>query len=635
MAGITGQKRTVRQIFKEDYAIGDFQRGFTWEREHVTTLVRDLVRAFERRKEPAFSGEYYLGAIVTHNRQGIHQIIDGQQRLTTLLLILIWLTHELADAGGRRDGAIRGLIVHAAGGRDAFAVNSPERDAVMRALLDEPDHVHDVGLETDTQRNLVNQFVAIKEAFVFDLRGEALTSFCDWLLDKVALFRIECDKEADAYIIFETTNNRGQQLGATQLVKNYLQSNIHDLDKRDRALTQWTEGIRHLQSFSNNGGGDVEFIYRWLQSRYAIVPTDPHRDGENDFAGIEHDLFGWLKKNAARMGLLEPDACYRFMHDEFATVARAYAAIHEAEGFPRRGTDSLYFLAEMKPSWLAHARSALLAGVHDNSSPDDNNARIRAIAAFLEIMCARLAWHELAVHGRPRQLVGLDRAIAVSRQGSPREVAERLVGVARDLAYPFSQSDKASHPKSHGSRARTFVHLVLGRMAACLDEAFGVYGAFSQYQISAPSASGYTIEHVLASDGAGNGDGKLYRGAKDYAVRRQLLGALLLLRLPDNTRLDNADYLTKREAYNVLNPLARTFHPDFYTEENRARLAELRLGFKPYDRLGPKEVDERQAAYVRLAELTWNPGRILFAARPDATEDSRVFGLDELLPEDL
>lgn len=619
MAGITGNIRTVRQLLRDDYSVGDFQRGFTWEHEHVVALLRDLARAFERRRDAAVSGEYYLGAIVTHNRYGVHTIIDGQQRLTTLLLILIWIRGELIEQRDRREAQIAQLILHAAGGREAFAIDVKERHRVMRTLYDDPVNYARTSRDTDTERNLVDRFETIAENFPDELRHEALKGFVDWLLDKVVVAKIECEKEADSYIIFETTNDRGQKLGSAQLLKNFLQSSIIDPERRDQALARWQKTMAELQGYS--AGGDLEFIHLWLQSRHAELPTPPSR--QSDLGRVQQDMFAWIKANAPRMRLDEPEVAFRFMYDEFLTVADAYRRLRAAEGFPMRGFDSLFFLANLKIGWMWLARVVALAGADPSIRIEDQLSKMRAGATFVELVVARLAWQAGASTSYQRYRPYLEQGAAIVRDGQPQDCVRKLTALVEDFPLRFTAGEDIGLPRGAGSRARSTVHTLLARMCACFDEAFGDTGAYQRYEIRSPAARGFTIEHVLANDDRG----ALERSSV-HERRRNRMGALLLLRRRDNEMLADTDFAARRAAYRELTRLARTFHPDFYIDDARRVLDSLELPFRPCERFGPTEIEERSIAMARLAELTWHPRRIAFAARHEAPEDSRVYGLE-------
>lgn len=106
MSDIQATTRSVRDLFKDQFSIGAYQREYEWEDDHVKAMVKDLLSAFRPRVGALGSKEYFLGPIITTSRRGVSQLIDGQQRLTTLALILICLTRSVKEASA---GAFSGF----------------------------------------------------------------------------------------------------------------------------------------------------------------------------------------------------------------------------------------------------------------------------------------------------------------------------------------------------------------------------------------------------------------------------------------------------------------------------------------------------------------------------------------------
>ncbi len=621
---MTVQMRSVRNVFRDDYAIGTFQRGYTWDHENVAILLRDFARAFERQKRPEVSGDYYLGAIVTHTREGYRHIIDGQQRLTTLLLVLIWCFHEMRDRDRRLAGTLGALVVHQGPRGPSFAIDVVEREALFRALLEDPSMSHGLDLENDTDRTIFDRFLSIGLSFPEGLKNEHFKRFVEWMLDHVIMSVVDVEKESDAYTIFETTNDRGQKLGSGQLTKNLLQSYINDPDQREDALAHWTATMRAMQRFGM--GGDREFFQEWLVARYAEMPTVSGRANEAD--QIEDDHFAWLQANTSRLGLLDSDECYRFMRWEMAAMADAYVRIRERADFPRRGWSSLYFLDQLQIGWAREARMVMLSTVDVDTSLETTLAKLRAAATFMEIFTARYYWSNPQNNKLTSETQTFLEKTSV-RLRNARDV-EDTVGVLWEQLHSWpmdfrSNAETGLPSKNAGPRPRIVIHTLLARMSACFDEAFGQLGAYAHYELRSMNR-GYTIEHVLASE---NGRGGLLGGGEKYQRKRNRIGALVLMSAIDNQRLADLPYAAKREHYQHMTRLARTFHPNFYDPNARARLTQLGLDFRPYAEFTAADVDDRQEAYIRLAELTWSPNRLPFVARPNAEEDPRVYALPQ------
>jgi uncharacterized protein with ParB-like and HNH nuclease domain len=113
---IDGKGRTVRELLAgRKYSIDYYQREYKWQQKQVAELIDDLTGKFlesheeeNDRSAVADYGHYFLGSIIISDKDGQKFIIDGQQRLTTLTLILIFLERQLKDA--EQKGQIADLI---------------------------------------------------------------------------------------------------------------------------------------------------------------------------------------------------------------------------------------------------------------------------------------------------------------------------------------------------------------------------------------------------------------------------------------------------------------------------------------------------------------------------------------------
>ncbi len=137
---IDGKGRTVRELLAgRKYSIDYYQREYKWQQKQVADLTQDLAAKFlesheegNERSAVAEYGHYFLGSIIISDKDGQKFIIDGQQRLTTLTLLLIFLQHQLEDA--EQEGQIADLIFSQKYGKRSFNLDIPERTACMEAL---------------------------------------------------------------------------------------------------------------------------------------------------------------------------------------------------------------------------------------------------------------------------------------------------------------------------------------------------------------------------------------------------------------------------------------------------------------------------------------------------------------------
>src|SRR3954471_9678353 len=138
---IDGKGRTIRELLAaRKYSIDYYQREYKWQQKQVSELLDDLAEKFleshaegNERSAVAEYGHYFLGAIIISDKEGQKFIIDGQQRLTTLSLLLIFLHRELEDA--EQKGQMADLIFSQKYGKRSFNLDVPERALCMEALF--------------------------------------------------------------------------------------------------------------------------------------------------------------------------------------------------------------------------------------------------------------------------------------------------------------------------------------------------------------------------------------------------------------------------------------------------------------------------------------------------------------------
>lgn len=176
---IDGDAKTVRALLSEKYGIDYYQREYRWERKHVEDLLQDLETRFMASFEPGDSRQkvreyphYFLGPIVVSRKGSQRFLIDGQQRLTTLTLVLIFLHHVQAEYDVQVP--LDDLIYSERYGEQSFHLDVEERRDCMRALFSGDDF--EPPDEHGSVATLVDRYVDIEELFAEDLTSPPGTS---------------------------------------------------------------------------------------------------------------------------------------------------------------------------------------------------------------------------------------------------------------------------------------------------------------------------------------------------------------------------------------------------------------------------------------------------------------------------
>jgi hypothetical protein len=261
------ENRTYRQLLGNGliYRIPRFQRDYSWDEEQWEDLWTDILGTLSPDGEPA----HYMGYLVLQtddNRNFV--VIDGQQRLTTLSLIVLAAMRLLkkltaegihSDANRMRIDQLRTTYIGyldpvTLTARNKLSLNR-NNDAYYRDyLVTLSDQLPQRGFPASTR--------TMREAFEWFERqlrehvknapdpGMALARFIDAMSDKLFFTAITVSDELNAYKVFETLNARGVRLSATDLLKNYLfsvlargEESAHELDELER---RWEEMVGRL-----------------------------------------------------------------------------------------------------------------------------------------------------------------------------------------------------------------------------------------------------------------------------------------------------------------------------------------------------------------------------------------------------
>ena len=169
------------------YKIPIYQRNYAWEREEIYALIKDVYDSLEK-------SVYYIGTLVTYKRdENIYEVIDGQQRLTTIFIILKALGIE----------TIANHLTYSARKVSAMTIEKMPK----------------FGEEKD--QGIVDGFNYAKEALK-DIVGEKnaeIETFKDFFLNKVHIIHYRVPKDVDLNHYFEVMNSRGEQLEKHEIVK--------------------------------------------------------------------------------------------------------------------------------------------------------------------------------------------------------------------------------------------------------------------------------------------------------------------------------------------------------------------------------------------------------------------------------
>lgn len=257
MSKLNIDQQTIQQLFsdkKSDFLIPDYQRPYAWGETECQTLWDDIVAfAFPDNDYSKFDGdndEYFLGPIVTfRNENGKLEIIDGQQRLTTLMLLLRAFYSKFENMQDKNSVSTRESIAKCIWKTDEFEQLKTDELKINSDVSSEENKEEFLSiLRTGVvDKNFKSQY-AENFKFFQDRINEFINnyaSYCAYLPARIMknciLLPIEADNQDVALRIFSTLNDRGMPLSDSDIFKAQLYKYYSDKNQKKEFIERWKE----------------------------------------------------------------------------------------------------------------------------------------------------------------------------------------------------------------------------------------------------------------------------------------------------------------------------------------------------------------------------------------------------------
>ncbi|UCJ18222.1 DUF262 domain-containing HNH endonuclease family protein [Pseudomonas sp. MM211] len=252
------EESTVGQILTDQicYEIPPYQRPYSWKVENVQQLLEDVWEAYENSDE-----EYFIGSLITIEieKGKRYEVVDGQQRLTTLNLILARLRDHIEDSAAKAVLGKRVLPRNELTGETEtprLLLRRKDQSFFRRHVLDSqpfPLPAERSKLNAPQQR-IIENLEAI-DSFLGQKGQQKLKLFANYLLMKVYVVFVKTESLKSAYRLFNVLNARGMSLSNADLIKNTLFSELGSQQNLSSELEdRWLEleeivGIELLDGF--------------------------------------------------------------------------------------------------------------------------------------------------------------------------------------------------------------------------------------------------------------------------------------------------------------------------------------------------------------------------------------------------
>lgn len=237
------QQFTITELFtsNDKYRIPIYQRNYAWGKGEVEQLIQDILDFSIENKNLVPKKNYYIGTLVVYkrieNEQTIYETIDGQQRLTTLSILLSVLNNH-------------GLKL-----KLSRLLSYESRESSNRTFneiykeLDIKNKFKGDNYNTTMQEAYININTKLEEIKAND----NLETFKNYLLNNVEILRVCVPKDTDLNHYFEIMNNRGEQLEKHEVLKSYMLNPLNKNKKEQIIFSKIWEACSDMNRYVQYG----------------------------------------------------------------------------------------------------------------------------------------------------------------------------------------------------------------------------------------------------------------------------------------------------------------------------------------------------------------------------------------------
>ena len=588
------------QKFYIDY----FQREYRWQEKHIKLLIEDLTTTFlksykptDKRPEVANYQSYYLGPVVfsINTEDGKNSIIDGQQRITSITLFLIYLNHLQKEQIEKVN--ISNLIFSESYGEKSFNMTDSVREPCLKSLFENGTYKIQEK-DDETVRNMMERYEDITESFPEELSAEALPYFIDWFTRNVVIVQITAYSDENAYTIFETMNDRGLNLSPTEMLKGYILSRVSDIKQRTELNELWKEQIKVLHEYGDTA--DLGFFQSWFRAKYGESIRPGKAGSENkDFELIGSRFHNWFKDNhKALFNLKTSDDFYLFFKNQFPFYIKWYTKCLDAKKVFNNELPHLHYI-----NYWGIADSLqdplLLSSIMFDDDENTIKKKLDFTARFIETFTIRRGVN-YRKFGQASIKYTMFNLIKLIRNNQVDSLAENLT---RETFEIEQKLDAINSFGLHGQN-RKFVKHLLSRISSHLDILVGKDNNYVSYHH--PNGRQFEIEHLWGNKFNEHKDE--FDQELDFQNWRNSIGALVLLPNGTNQSFNSDKYEDKIKHYQKENTYAQTLTEIYYEKNPNFLKPQLisELQFKAHPELKKDDITQRNELVHRICEQIWS-----------------------------
>lgn len=589
---VNSETHSLEKIFSDKYKVDFYQRDYVWGSKHIDDLVRDLSTEFLKNWKPADTFDnvlnydpYFMGEIVLSIKDGVNYIIDGQQRITTLTLLLIYIINNYKNTDDFPIDEIKPLIYKQKGGKKTFNLQIEERTECMEGLYVEG--TYDEDTDNISVNNIIERYSDIGACWDNHINAENINLFVYWIMYRVMFSKVWTDSDDFAYVIFETMNDRGLSLTQVEMLRSYLLANISP-DQRYGAMTIFDEVTRRLTNIklASKSKAEFEFFKIYFRGHYAETLSQSP-GSHSDFIRIGKEFHRWVRDNELRLGLKSSDDFVDFLK-RIDYFSKAYDRIHTM--IHKRDTNSFLYLIVNDDYNFTLQPALILSAVAYKDDDETIDKKIQLLSRYLTKILTWRVWNHWLIS---------QSSLEAPIYELCKQIRNKAVGEIREIldSEPIELPDLEGTPRLNQQNRRKI------RVLLALITAIVGYGSKEpQYVLNNEEAQ--EVEHIWSNHFDEHPE---FRSEDEFQTARNNIGALLILPKSFNSSYGDDPYEEKIKQYFSQNILAQSLNKLKYINNPGFTqfINESKLPFEPYDAFESDSIAERAELYKQILRYNW------------------------------
>ncbi len=585
----------LKELFSDKFDVDFYQREYVWQAKQLEDLIMDLSNEFLKNWKESHTlknvvqyDPYYMGEIVLSMKNGDRSaVIDGQQRITTLTLLLIYLLRKYGDTEKFPKGDIEKLIYSDYFGEPLFNLDIDERKECMLALYKNGEYEVQ-NSDSISVKNIVDRYLEIENNWNERINENNIVSFVYWLKEKVMFSKVWTNSDEFAYVIFETMNDRGLSLTQIEMLRSYLLANINNED-RDQAMQIFDDVVRKLVNIklTSKSKAEFEFFKMYFRGHFARDFSQA-KNSKSDFVRIGKEFHRWVRDNNEMLALNNSSDYLEFIK-RIKYFAEIYQKINDYTQ-ERNTKDYLYLIVNSDYGFTLQP-AVILASIAYKDDETTVDKKIKIVSKYLTKILTWRVWNHWMISQSALETPMYELCKKI-RGKSIEEIKTILASAPIELP-------ELNNAPTLNQQNRQKIKVLL----ALITEIVARESNESDYILNKPDIE---VEHIWANHFELHTDE--FDSENDFATTRNGIGDLLVLPKSFNASYGDEPYEVKVIQYFSQNILAQTLNAKKY-ENNPGFLnfkETSKLDFKSYSEFKRIAISERAELYKSILKWNWN-----------------------------